>query len=60
MKLPSRRIIILLIVSLTALFGYQIYWLSGLYKSRYLSDESLINVSLQMADFAEISAYTKE
>ena len=54
MKLPSRRIIILLIVSLTALFGYQIYWLSGLYKSRYQSDESLINVSLQMADFAEI------
>ncbi len=54
MKLPSRRIIILLIVSLTALFGYQIYWLSGLYKSRCQSDESLINVSLQMADFAEI------
>ena len=54
MKLPSRRIIILLIVSLTALFGYQIYWLSGLYKSRYQSDESIINVCLQMADFAEI------
>ena len=54
MKLPSRRIIILLIVSLTALFGYQIYWLSGLYKSRYQSDESLITASLQMADFAEI------
>ena len=52
MKLPSRRIIILLIVSLTALFGYQIYWLSGLYKSRYQSDESLITASLQMADFA--------
>ena len=55
MKLPSRHIIILLIVSLTALFGYQVYWLSGLYKSRYQSDESLINVSLQMADFAEIA-----
>ena len=54
MKLPSRRIIILLIVSLTALFGYQIYWLSGLYKSRFKSDESLITASLQMADFAEI------
>ena len=37
MKLPSRHIIILLIVSLTALFGYQVYWLSGLYKSRYQS-----------------------
>ena len=54
MKLPSRHIILLLVVSLTALFGYQIYWLSGLYKSRYQSDESLITVSLQMADFAEI------
>lgn len=59
MKLPSRRIIILLIVSLTALFGYQVYWLSGLYKSRYQSDESLINVSLQMADFAEIMERVK-
>ena len=59
MKLPSRRIIILLIISLTALFGYQIYWLSGLYKSRYQSDESLINVSLQMADFAEIMERVK-
>ena len=54
MNLPSRRIIILLIISLAALFGYQIYWLSGLYKSRYQSDESLITASLQMADFAEI------
>ena len=54
MKLPSRHIILLLVVSLTALFGYQIYWLSGLYKSRYQSDESLITASLQMADFAEI------
>ena len=59
MNLPSRRIIILLIVSLTALFGYQIYWLSGLYKSRYQSDESLINVSLQMADFTEIMERVK-
>ncbi|MDY6277580.1 MAG: HAMP domain-containing sensor histidine kinase [Bacteroidales bacterium] len=59
MKLPSRHIIILLIVSLTALFGYQVYWLSGLYKSRYQSDESLINVSLQMADFAEIMERVK-
>ena len=54
MKLPSRHILLLLIISLTALFGYQVYWLSGLYKSRYRSDESLISVSLQMADFAEI------
>ena len=60
MKLPSRHIIILLIVSLTALFGYQVYWLSGLYKSRYQSDESLINVSLQMADFAEIMERVKK
>ena len=59
MKLPSCHIIILLIVSLTALFGYQVYWLSGLYKSRYQSDESLINVSLQMADFAEIMERVK-
>ncbi len=54
MKRPSIRIIVLLVISLATLFGYQIYWLLGLYKSRYQQDETLIATSLQMADFAEI------
>ena len=54
MKRSSIRIIVLLVISLAALLGYQIYWLSGLYKSRQQSDESLITTSLQMADFAEM------
>ena len=54
MKFPSRRIVILLILSLAALFGYQIYWLSGLYRSSIKSKESEINLALQKADYAEM------
>lgn len=54
MKFPSRRIVILLILSLAALFGYQIYWLSGLYRSSIKSKEAEINLALQKADYAEI------
>lgn len=54
MKLPSRHIIILLIVSLTALFGYQVYWLSGLYRTSVRSKESQIEMALQKADYAEM------
>ncbi|MDD7456802.1 MAG: HAMP domain-containing sensor histidine kinase [Bacteroidales bacterium] len=54
MKFPSRRIVILLILSLAALFGYQIYWLSGLYRSSIKSKESGINLALQKADYAEM------
>ena len=54
MKLPSRHIIILLIVSLTALFGYQIYWLSGLYRTSVRSKESQIEIAFQKADDAEM------
>ena len=54
MKLPSRHIIILLVVPLAALFGYQIYWLSGLYRSSIKSKESQIDLALQKADYAEM------
>lgn len=54
MKFPSRRIVILLILSFAALFGYQIYWLSGLYRSSIKSKESEINLALQKADYAEM------
>ena len=54
MKFPSRRIVILLILSLAALFGYQIYWLSGLYRSSIKSKESEINLALKKADYAEM------
>ena len=54
MKLPSRHIVTLLILSLAALFGYQIYWLSGLYRSSIKSKESQIDLALQKADYAEM------
>ena len=60
MKFPSRRIVILLILSLAALFGYQIYWLSGLYRSSIKSKESEINLALQKADYAEMMERLRE
>ncbi len=54
MKLPYRHIILLLIISLTALFGYQIYWLSGLYRSSLKAKESQIEMALQKADYTEM------
>lgn len=59
MKFPSRRIVILLILSLAALFGYQIYWLSGLYRSSIKSKESEINLALQKADYAEMMEWLR-
>ncbi len=60
MKFPSRRIVILLILSLAALFDYQIYWLSGLYRSSIKSKESQINLALQKADYAEMMERLRE
>ena len=60
MKFPSRHIAILLILSLAALFGYQIYWLSGLYRSSIKSKEDEINLALQKADYAEIMERLRE
>lgn len=60
MKFPSRHIVILLILSLAALFGYQIYWLSGLYRSSIKSKEDEINLALQKADYAEMMERLRE
>ncbi|MDD7089861.1 MAG: HAMP domain-containing sensor histidine kinase [Bacteroidales bacterium] len=60
MKFPSRRIVILLILSFAALFGYQLYWLSGLYRSSIKSKESEINLALQKADYAEMMERLRE
>ncbi|MCI5720025.1 MAG: HAMP domain-containing histidine kinase [Bacteroidales bacterium] len=60
MKFPSRRIVILLILSFAAVFGYQIYWLSGLYRSSIKSKESEISLALQKADYAEMMERLRE
>lgn len=54
MNLPSRHIIILLILSLTALLGYQVYWLYGLYRSTIKTKEEQIEMAFQKADDAEM------
>ncbi|MBQ3440121.1 MAG: HAMP domain-containing histidine kinase [Bacteroidales bacterium] len=54
MNLPSRHIIILLILSLTALLGYQVYWLYGLYRSTIKTKEEQIEMALQKADDTEM------
>ena len=54
MNLPSRHIIILLILSLTALLGYQVYWLYGLYRSTIKTKEEQIEMAFQKADDTEM------
>lgn len=54
MNLPSRNIIILLILSLTALLGYQVYWLYGLYRSTIKTKEEQIEMAFQKADDTEM------
>ena len=54
MNLPSRNIIILLILSLTTLLGYQVYWLYGLYRSTIKTKEEQIEMAFQKADDTEM------
>lgn len=54
MKLPIKIIATLVILSLIGVFGYQTYWLTGLYhtmKERMVKD---IHESMQMGDYSEM------
>lgn len=54
MKLPLKHIIILVICSLTGIFAYQAYWLTGLYRSMKQEMENAIRDALRTSDFNEI------
>ena len=50
MKLPLKQITILVIVSLTCIFAYQVYWLVGLYNTQLKDTEMRILDCMVTAD----------
>lgn len=54
MKLPLKHIVILVICSLTGIFVYQTYWLTGLYHTMKQEMESNIKDAMRTSDFNEI------
>lgn len=54
MKLPLKHIIILVICSLTGIFVYQAYWLTGLYRTMKREMETTIREAMRTSDFNEI------
>ena len=54
MKLPLKHIVILVICSLTGIFVYQAYWLTGLYRTMKQEMESNIRDAMRTSDFNEI------
>lgn len=54
MKLPLKHIVILVICSLTGIFVYQTYWLTGLYRTMKQEMENNIKDAMRTSDFNEI------
>ncbi len=54
MKLPLKHIVILVICSLTGIFVYQAYWLTGLYRTMKQDMENTIRDAMRTSDFNEI------
>ena len=54
MKLPLKHIIILVICSLTGIFVYQTYWLTGLYRTMKQEMNNHIKDAMRTSDFNEI------
>lgn len=54
MKLPLKHIVILVICSLTGIFVYQAYWLTGLYRTMKQEMENNIRDAMRTSDFNEI------
>lgn len=54
MKLPSKYIAALVILSLTGIFAYQVYWLSGLYRTMRNDMERNILEAMRMSDYNEM------
>ncbi len=55
MKLPSKYIASLVLLSFTAILAYQAYWLVNLYKSQKSKKEQRIVEIMQFCDFSEMT-----
>lgn len=54
MKLPSKYIALPVILSLIGVFAYQIYWLTGLYRTQHAETERNIREAMRMSDYNEM------
>ena len=54
MKLPLKYITLLVMLSLTGIFAYQLYWLTGLYRTMSQSLQQQITEGMRMADYNEM------
>ena len=54
MKLPSKYIALVVVLSLAAIFAYQAYWLVNLYRTQRQAVERNITEALRMSDYNEI------
>ena len=54
MKLPSKYIALVVILSLTAIFAYQTYWLVNLYHTQRLAAEHDITEAMRLSDYNEL------
>lgn len=60
MKLPSNYIAALVILSLAGIFSYQVYWLSGLYRTMRNDMEHNILEAMRMSDYNEMMLRIEE
>ncbi len=54
MKLPSKYIALLVVLSLAGIFVYQAYWLTGLYRTMRADLERNITEAMRISDYNEM------
>ena len=54
MKLPSKYIALLVVLSLAGIFAYQAYWLTGLYRTMRTDLERNITEAMRISDYNEM------
>ena len=54
MKLPSKHIALVVVLSLAAIFAYQAYWLVNLYRTQCRATEHDITEAMRLSDYNEL------